>query len=1213
MQLVEGIYRGNALADYFNQMLSDTLSSCIEHQLAEDKNRGIRIVEIGAGTGGTTTKLLPVLQRFPIEEYRFTDISKAFLMYAEKQFKPQLPALTTSIFDVSRPVAASPVPAGQYDVAIAANVLHATPDIRETLRNAKALLKKQGVLLLNEISMWSLFNHLTFGLLEGWWLSEDIELRLPGSPGLSTDKWREILAEEGFEPVFFPALEAHKLGQQIVAACSNGWVRQSTAKKLSLQPGTRPKHDDVKAEDWAKSKNARKESQSSRSVEKAESMGKEHIKRTIIEKLSAALKIDAANLSNDAPLAEYGVDSIIGVDLVRTINETLQIELETVSLFEHSTIDALTQHIWSKWPKEITAQVGQVEITSQRTGLTEGTLRDPDQDMEHRFVRSEPLSESGKQLDFVHERESNSGSIGFEPIAIIGISGRFAKSESLDEFWQNLEQGKDLIGKVTRWSTTDCVTSEAEEHEYCCHGSFIDSIDQFDPAFFRIPAAEAVYMDPQQRLFLEEAWKALEDAGYAGNSVNETRCGIYVGCGNSGYGNLFAEAPPAHAFWGNSPSIIPARLAYHLNLQGPAIAVDTACSSSLVSVHLACQGLWSQEMDMAIAGGVCLHPTPAFYHVANRAHMLSPDGECRSFDANANGFVPGEGVGVVVLKRLRDALRDGDHIHGVIAGSGINQDGTSNGLIAPNARAQEKLERSVYDRFRINPETIQVIEAHGTGTILGDSIECVAISRAFREYTDKKQFCAIGTVKTNIGHTGPASGVAGILKLLLSLKHGQIPPCLHFQNGNPAVNFKSNAFYVNTQLKEWTVEDSRPRRGAVSSFGFSGTNAHLVIEEAPRVERQTAESPGYVVVLSARTEGQLTQQVHNLLGFLEHKTDLSMNDLSFTLFMGRLHLPYRLACVARNQKELIHFLEQWIQTGAASQVYTSEIQDNRIRENISLKKFGNYCIRECRTAIDAAGYLENLTAIAELYVKGYSLDFRALFPAESRRIPLPTYPFSREHYWVATNGGAKMQSKATAPVLHHSAGNKDDAKSEAVAELRWQFSLEQIPAANNDGIKIVPMSAGEKIELFLKQETALQLHKSIKEISTNVSYFDLGLSSLEMTSLVQKLNTLLNENVSPSALFEQKDIQSLAEYLAAIYPSKIDALTVIRQEIVLTHSEKQQKMCPPAANDSSVSPGASLHEQTDITASETETNGVSEEVWWQEVPLNNNGYEKVTF
>ena len=260
------------------------------------------------------------------------------------------------------------------------------------------------------------------------------------------------------------------------------------------------------------------------------------------------------------------------------------------------------------------------------------------------------------------------------------MSGRFAKSDSLDEFWQNLEQGKNLIAPVSRWSPTECVTSEPEGNAYCCHGSFIDSIDQFDPAFFRVSPAEAVYMDPQQRLFLEEAWKAFEDAGYAGNSLNEARCGIYVGCGNSGYGNLFVEEPPAHAFWGNSPSIIPARLAYHLNLQGPAIAVDTACSSSLVSIHLACQGLWSREMDMAYSGQSCLHPTPAFYHVANRAHMLSPEGKCRSFDANANGFVPGEGVGVVVLKRLRDALRDGDCIHGVIAGSGINQDGTSNGL-----------------------------------------------------------------------------------------------------------------------------------------------------------------------------------------------------------------------------------------------------------------------------------------------------------------------------------------------------------------------------------------------------------------------------------------------------------------------------------------------------------------------------------------------------
>ncbi|HKD15247.1 MAG TPA: SDR family NAD(P)-dependent oxidoreductase [Candidatus Angelobacter sp.] len=1219
MQLVEGIYRGNVLADYFNEVLSDTLISCIEHQLQESNNSRIRIVEIGAGTGGTTTKLLPLLQRFPIEEYRYTDISKAFLMYADKHFKPQFPALTTSIFDVSKPLAVQSIPAGHYDVAIAANVLHATPDIRETLRNAKAVLKNQGVLLLNEISTWSLFNHLTFGLLEGWWLNEDTALRLPGSPGLSTDKWHEILAEEGFESIFFPALEAHKLGQQTVAACSNGWVRQSMAKKFPLQPSVGLEHDDMKTGNLAGTEGARKATQSSHSAELTEQLGNDHIKRIIVEKLSEALKIDAAKISNEAPLAEYGVDSIIGVDLVRTINETLQIELETISLFEHSTIDALAQHIWTKYQNEIATQLGPIQSTSQKPAPAEETPIESDRGLEHRFMKAELLAEVDKRANFAHEHESSSGNAGVEPIAIVGMSGRFAGSESLDEFWENLEQGKNLIGKVSRWSTTECVTSESEGNGYCCHGSFINSIDQFDPSFFRISPVEALYMDPQQRLFLEEAWKALEDAGYAGTSVNETRCGIYVGCGASGYGNLFVGEPPAHAFWGNSPSIIPARLAYHLNLQGPAISVDTACSSSLVSVHLACQALWSREMDMAIAGGVCLHPTPAFYHVANRARMLSPEGECRSFDANANGFVPGEGVGVVVLKRLRDALRDGDYIHGVIAGSGINQDGTSNGLIAPNARAQEKLERLVYDRFKVNPETIQVIEAHGTGTIVGDSIECLAITRAFREYTDKKQFCAIGTVKTNIGHTGPASGVAGILKLLLSLKHRQIPPCLHFQSGNPAIDFKSNPFYVNTQLKEWRVEDNQRRRGAVSSFGFSGTNAHLVIEEAPSVERATFELPGYIAVLSARTEEQLKQQVHNLLGFLKRTTGLSMNDLSFTLFVGRMHLPCRLSCVARNQKELIHFLEQWIETGAANQVYASEIQESRIRENISLKKFGNYCIRECKNASDAVGYLENLAAIAELYVKGYSLDFRGLFPPDSRRIPLPTYPFAREHYWVDTNGIAKAQSTATAAV-HASLHTKDDATTEAVMEPAWLFSAEQLPAAKGNATQTVPMAAEEKIELFLKQETALQLHKPIKKIPTNVSYFDLGLPSLAITTLVHKVNSLLNESLSPSALFEHRDIQSLASYLAATYPSKIDALTVIRQEVGQTHSGRPRDARPPnltplpGTKDFSACPGPSSNEQTTVTASEAESNGVrvSEDVWWQEVPRND-GYEKVTF
>jgi len=371
----------------------------------------------------------------------------------------------------------------------------------------------------------------------------------------------------------------------------------------------------------------------------------------------------------------------------------------------------------------------------------------------------------------------------------------------------------------------------------------------------------------------------------------------------------------------------------------------------------------------------------------------------------------------------------------------------------------------------------------------------------------------------------------------------------------------------------------------------------------------------------------LQQQAQNLLGLLKRTAslsmnDLTMNDLSYTLFVGRMHMACRLSCVARDQKELIQFLEQWMATGAASQVYTAEIQESRIRENISLKKFGNYCIQECRNATDAASYLENLAAIAELYVKGYSLDYRALFSQDSRRIPLPTYPFARESYWVDTSGAVRTQATPVVtiprPLSHPNTSNQDDIATEAV-EQKWLFSIEQQPT-NGHSPHVVSMAAEEKIELFLKQETALQLHRPIEEISTNMSYFDLGLSSLAITTLVHKINKLLNESLSPTTLFEQKDIRSLAAYLAATYPVKLDALTVIKQESGQTHSEEQQKIHPanhallPRTEDSSVYLEPSLHEQTDESAPRAEGNGmrVSEEVWWQEMS-HNNGYEKVTF
>ena len=758
--------------------------------------------------------------------------------------------------------------------------------------------------------------------------------------------------------------------------------------------------------------------------------GASHLRQLITEYLAEALKMEPGTISDDSPFADYGVDSIIGVNMVSKISEALRIELDPVILFEYSTINQLIEYIGENHQAELSGPIGRDQQAAQppREAVPETK---PEQEAEHRIRTKAPLAEAA--VEFSAERQGATGIRSDEPIAVIGMSGRFAESEYLDEFWNHLREGRDLVKEVSRWNPSECVPTEPSDLGYCRYGSFLDSIDRFDPAFFRISPAEAIWMDPQQRLFLEECWRALEDGGYAGKSMSEKQCGVYVGCSSSGYENLFAGDPPSHAFWGNALSVVPARIAYYLNLQGPAMAVDTASSSSMVAVHLACQGLWTGEMEMALAGGVFLQAAPGFYRVTNRAGLLSPSGKCYSFDARANGFVPGEGVGVLLLKRLRDALRDRDHIHGVIAGSAINQNGSSNGLIAPNARAQERLELSVYDRFKIDPATIQFVEASGTGTVWGDSIEYQALSRAFGHYTEKKQFCALGAVATNIGHAAAVSGMAGILKLLLALKHRQIPSTLHFETSNPAIDFKSGPFYVNTQLKEWTVDSNQPRRAAVSSFGIGGTNAHMVLEEAPGVERTAIQLPGYMVVLSARTAEQMKEQARNLLEFVKRTPGLPMGDLSYTLFVGRLHLGHRLSCVARNQEELARLLTQWIETGTANQVFTSEVQEGKTREQASLKKFGNYCIQDCRNAPDSSGYLENLATVADLYAQGYTLDFPAIFPAGSRRIPLPTYPFAKEYYWIDTEGAAERcaASESAADPLPADAVTEEGQNGEA--------------------------------------------------------------------------------------------------------------------------------------------------------------------------------------
>ncbi|ELR72054.1 Malonyl CoA-acyl carrier protein transacylase [Fulvivirga imtechensis AK7] len=799
------------------------------------------------------------------------------------------------------------------------------------------------------------------------------------------------------------------------------------------------------------------------SAEVSEQLVSDYVQQIITETLADGLKIDAGAINTDTSYADYGVDSIVGVNLIRTINKAFGIELETISLFEHGSVDKLTQYIASNWLEKVAALLQQTNGTSQAsdTVYSDQKVNIPVAS-EHRFANLSTALHDGNTGNIPGSHHYSEGSskpfkIDQDQIAIIGMSGRISESESVEEFWQYLKAGKDMVREVTRWKPSECVMPGTQKEGYCTRGGFLKSAELFDPGFFKISPLEAQYMDPQQRLFMEESFKALEDAGYAGKSIDGKQCGVYVGCGETGYSGLFQDNPPAQAFWGNAMSIIPARIAYYLNLQGPAVAIDTACSSSLVAIHMACQSLWSQETDMALAGGVFVMPAPGYYQNSNRAGMLSPEGKTYAFDSRANGFVPGEGVGVVVLKRLQKALEDGDNIHGVIIGSGINQDGSTNGITAPSALSQERLELSIYERFNINPESIQLVEAHGTGTPLGDPIEYRALSNAFRKYSDKNQFCAIGSVKTNIGHAATAAGVAGVFKQLLSFRNKQLPPSINFKEGNPAINFESSPFYVNTELRDWNTEDGRKRRSAISSFGFSGTNAHMVLEEAPSLQPVVIESPAYLVVLSAQTQEQLKQQAENLLSYCKNTPDVSLNNLSYTLFVGRVHLRDRLACVVRNYQELVQYLEKWLETGTVSQVYTSEINEGKVREQVSLKNFANQCIHECRNGISPVRYVEHLSTIADLYIKGYSLDFESLFVKGSKRISLPTYPFARERYWVEPLSSAQLKPGRGAstyihPLLH---ANTSDLAQQSYTS--W-FSGEEFFLSDHvvNGQKVLP-------------------------------------------------------------------------------------------------------------------------------------------------------------
>ncbi len=504
-----------------------------------------------------------------------------------------------------------------------------------------------------------------------------------------------------------------------------------------------------------------------------------------------------------------------------------------------------------------------------------------------------------------------------EGVAIIGMAGRFPGARDLATFWSNLRQG---VESITFFTDEELIASGirpdiVRNPDYVKASGVLEGIELFDASFFDFSPAEAALMDPQQRLFLECAWEALEDAGYD-TARYEGWIGVYAGLDMNSYllhnvltSRAVMESSDIFSIMAvNDKDFLTTRVSYKLNLRGPSFVVQTACSTSLVAVHLACQGLLAHQCDMALAGGVAIKLTNKSGYLYQPGNISSPDGHCRPFDAAAQGTLGGDGIGLVVLKRLSQALEEGDRIYGVIRGSAINNDGAQKvGFTAPSQEGQAAVIAMAQAVAQVPADSITYVEAHGTATQLGDPVEVAALTQAFRESTDKKGFCALGSVKSNFGHLGAAAGIAGLLKTVLALEHGELPPSLHFRTPNPGIDFANSPFYVNARLTPW--ESPFPRRAGVSSFGIGGTNAHVVLEQAPPRAASGPSRPYQLLTLSARSEAALEQATRNLAGFLREQPEVELADVAYTLLVGRRAFPHRRAVVCRDRQQALSLLE----------------------------------------------------------------------------------------------------------------------------------------------------------------------------------------------------------------------------------------------------------------------------------------------------------------
>lgn len=739
-------------------------------------------------------------------------------------------------------------------------------------------------------------------------------------------------------------------------------------------------------------------------------------------------------------------------------------------------------------------------------------------------------------------------------IAVIGMAANFPRADDVDQFWKNIRNGMDCVGDFPEERKKDTdrylefmnMLSGKEKYE---RASYLDEIDKFDCDLFGIPPREASLMDPNQRLFLQTAWSAIEDSGYGGGQLKGSKTGVYVGY-KSALSNLYkrfvSEVDPDSngiAIMGNKPPIIASRISYILDLHGPSMILDTACSATLVAIHLACQGIKNSDCDIAIAGGVKVILLPV--DTSENLGIESSDGRTRAFDDYSEGAGPGEGAGAVILKSLSKAIKDGDNIYAIIKGSAVNQDGKSIGIAAPNAVAQGNVIVDAWKDAGINPETISYIETHGTGTKLGDLIEIDGIERAFKRFTNKKQFCGIGSVKSNMGHLDNAAGISGFIKAVLAVKNKEIPPSIHFDRPNKKADFIESPVYVNYKLKKWESQNN-PIRCGVSSFGLNGTNCHVVLEEyvddmkeADLLEESDKDKYD-VITFSAKNKDLLRAVLKRYKEFLENDIQNNIHDICYTANVGRGHYDCRLIMIVKTVEDLKDKFNN-LKFGTLENnnylegVYYKENTESELNINGFNEKNRDDILNNI--FLNKKQDVELIQELCKMYIDGKVIEWFKFYKGEKRKkVSIPVYPFEKTRCWVEIpEGKKKVENSSNMLQLLDDDRVPEELRNELknIIEKCVPY-ISDVSSIDNKKKETIVL-IGKKDENYSDMEIQIaeiwNEFLGYKKINVNSSFYEIGGDSVLALRVVNRINKKIERNLRITDLIKNQTISSLAEFL----------------------------------------------------------------------------------